>query len=226
LDSHPLNEYPGRSVLEDKAVVVSLFPNDGGLKALSPLAGTRRNGVGRAEVRPARRHTIADEPRILHERLPLVAEAYPQWATRIERLLNACDRLGAGLPQPIYAGIHRDFYADHVIVDRERLYLLDFDLYCEGDPALDVGNFLGHLIEQGLRTLGDPTALLGCQAALEDRFAQLAGEATRGAVEAYATLTLGRHVYLSTQFPERRPFTETLLDLCEQRLSVPVGTRP
>src|SRR5437773_3836244 len=33
------------------------------------------------------------------------------------------------------------------------VWLLDFDLYCQGDPALDIGNFVGHLTEQSLRTL-------------------------------------------------------------------------
>jgi hypothetical protein len=31
-------------------------------------------------------------------------------------------------PPPARCGIHRDFYADQVIVDGSRLYLLDFDL--------------------------------------------------------------------------------------------------
>jgi hypothetical protein len=39
---------------------------------------------------------------------------------------------------------------------------------------------------------------------------RLAGEATRAAVRAYTRLTLARHLYLSTQFPQRRPFAEGL----------------
>jgi thiamine kinase-like enzyme len=165
-----------------------------------------------------RRHTMADELRILHERLSLVARMQPQWGDRLERILDACDRLGAATPEPTLRGIHRDFYADHVIVDGPRLYLVDFDLYCAGDPGLDIGNFVAHLTEQSLRTLGDPTALRDREQALEDRFVELAGEATRVAVRAYAILTLARHIYLSTQFAERRPFTECLLHMCEQRL--------
>src|SRR3972149_4862582 len=87
-----------------------------------------------------RRHTIGDELRILHERLSIVAQMKPQWANRLERILDACDRLGLSIPEPKFRGIHRDFYSDHVIVDGLRLYLLDFDLYCEGDPGLDIGN--------------------------------------------------------------------------------------
>jgi aminoglycoside phosphotransferase (APT) family kinase protein len=173
---------------------------------------------------------MADELRILHERLPTLAQGEAECAgahatqkrvsaRRIERLLAACDRLGAATPEPVARGIHRDFYADQVIVDGMRLYLIDFDLYCEGDPGLDIGNFLGHMTEQSLRTLGDPGALVERERAMEERFVELAGEAARAAVRAYATLTLARHIYLSTQFPERRPFTGSLLELCEERLN-------
>lgn len=40
----------------------------------------------------------------------------------------------------------------------------------------------------------------------------------RAAVRAYATLTLARHIYLSMLFEDRRPLTETILELCEDRL--------
>jgi len=174
--------------------------------------------VHRAGIPTERRHTMADELRILHERLPVVGREEPQWTGRIERLLRACDRVGAVTPQPQPCGIHRDFYADQVIVDGSRLHLIDFDLYCEGDPALDIGNFLGHTTEQSLRTFGDPGALADLEEALEERFVELSGEKVRPAVRSYKTLTLARHIHLSTLFPERRPFTESLLLLCEERL--------
>jgi hypothetical protein len=173
----------------------------------------------RAWVPAERRHTMDDELRILHEVLPIVAQAASRWGRRIERLLDGCDRLGRATPEPTPRGIHRDFYADQVIVDGERLHLIDFDLYCEGDPALDVGNFLGHVTEQSLRTLGDPGAHDELEREMENRFAELSGEATRAALRTYATLTLVRQVYISTLFPERRRFTERLLELCEERLA-------
>jgi hypothetical protein len=174
--------------------------------------------VHRANVPDDRAHTMSDELRILHERLPQVAQARQEWSRRIERLLVECDRLGARVPEPRARGIHRDFYPAQVIVHKGRLCLLDFDLYCNGDPALDVGNFIGHITEQSLRIAGNPAALVGCEQALENRFVELAGEPTRAAVQAYATLTLVRHVYISTLFPDRQQFTERLLEMCEQRL--------
>jgi len=171
-----------------------------------------------ADIPSERNHAMSDELRILHEHLPRVAEGKPELNQRISRLLGACDRLGTALPPPRTCGIHRDFYPAQVLVEKDRLFLLDFDLYCRGDPALDVGNFLGHLREMGVRHPGDSRALLEREQAMEERFFELAGPGTRPAVRAYTTLTLVRHVYLSTQFPERMPFTETLLELCEQRL--------
>jgi len=171
-----------------------------------------------ADVPAKRSHLMADELRILHEHLPRVAQGKPELNQRIARLLRACDRLGASLPAAKTRGIHRDFYPEQVLVEKDRLFLLDFDLYCQGDPALDAGNFLGHLREMSLRHPGDSRALLDREHAMEERFVELAGPGTRPAVRAYTTLTLVRHVYLSTQFPERIPFTEVLLELCEERL--------
>jgi Ser/Thr protein kinase RdoA (MazF antagonist) len=201
---------PGASATE-------LLVKSGGTTLARRIA-TAVHKLHQAGIPSHRRHTMADELRILHERLPLVAQIKPQWTGRLEKLLEACNQLGAATPTPNFRGIHRDFYPDQVIVDGERLYFLDFDLYCQGDPGLDIGNFLGHLKEQSLRTLGDSEALADRETALTEQFVQLSGETTEVAISAYTMLTLVRHVYLSTQFSERRQFTEALLELCEQRL--------
>jgi hypothetical protein len=174
----------------------------------------------RAGVPASRRHTMADELRLLRTYLAAAAEAEPRWADRIERLLEACERLGAAAPEPRPHGIHRDLYPDQVLVHGQRVYLIDFDLYAEGDPCLDIGNFLAHVTEQSLRTLGDPGALAELERAMEERFLELSSGATRAGVRAYATLALARLVYLSTRFPDRRPFTGALLSLCEERLGL------
>jgi aminoglycoside phosphotransferase (APT) family kinase protein len=176
-----------------------------------------------AGVAARRRHTMADELRILHQGLGSLAECRPKWGRRLGRLCSACDRLGAANPTRDACGIQRDFYPDHALLDGERLYLLDFDLYCTGDPALDVGNCIAHITEQSVRTHGDPRALADREAALEDRFIELTGEPARPAVRAYALLTLARHVYLSTQFADRRAFTAALLELCEHRFDGAAG---
>ena len=173
----------------------------------------------RAGVPTGRAHTMADELRILHECVPRVGKLRPELGPRLARILRACDQLGASVPAPNPCGIHRDFYPAQVLVDGTRLWLVDFDLYCRGDPGLDVGNFIGHLTEESLRTFGDAAAWRNREQAMEDRFVELSGHAVRASVRAYTTLTLVRHIYLSTQFAERTAWTERLVELCERRLA-------
>ena len=166
---------------------------------------------------PVKRHTIEDELRILRARLPeLAGQVGPG---RIERLLGRCERLAAEVPRCELRPIHRDFYPAHVLIDGERLWLIDLDLYCAGDPGLDVGNFLAHMIEERVRRDGYAEGRSDAEAVLESRYAQLAGRRMLPVIHAYTTLSLVRHVHLSTQYAERRHTTEPLLDLCERRLS-------
>ncbi|PSB05116.1 phosphotransferase family protein [Merismopedia glauca] len=168
---------------------------------------------------PHRCHTMTDELKILRDRLPKVGQVYPNWAKRIAVILDKCDRLGAKTPEFEPCGIHRDFYGDQVIVNGDRLYLIDLDLYCLGNPALDIGNFIAHITEYSLRVLGNPDALSDRESAMTERFVEFHGAGMRLAIESYTTLTLVRHIYISTQISDRRPFTKALLELCEQRLS-------
>lgn len=206
---------PGRPASE------LLAPSDGAV--LGRRVAEAAHKLHRARVPVDRRHTMADELRILRDCLCSVAAEEPRWERRVQRILRASERLGAATPEPVPCTVHRDFYADHVIVDGARLYLIDFDLYCWGDPGLDVGNFLGHVTEQSLRTAGDPAAFATVEQEIEERFVELSGEAVRAAVRAYATLTLARHVYLSRQLRKRRHLSEELIELCEERLAATPG---
>ena len=187
--------------------------------ALGRRVAEAAHKIHRAGVPARRTHTIDDELAILRRCLDDLARAQPRRAQRVRRLLAGCERLAETLPAAERCGIHRDFYADQVVVDGERLHLIDFDLYCLGDPALDIGNFLGHLAEQSVRTYGDPDALADVECALEERFVELAGERVRRGVRGFAVLTLARLVYLSTRLPGRGRLTPQLLEVSEQRLA-------
>jgi ATP-binding cassette, subfamily B, bacterial len=176
--------------------------------------------LNRAPVAVSRNHGVADELAILHELLGRLACERRQWGDRLERLLEGCTRLAAGLGPAVPAIVHRDFYPAQAVVDGDRVYLVDLDLCAWGDPALDIGNCLGHLVEQGLREDGDPAALEGPAQALAHRFALYRGLRALTAADTYTTFTLARHVWLSTQIPGRETTTGALLDLCEQRLGL------
>jgi len=185
--------------------------------ASSPLHGAPVQSV---TVRPliTKRWTLDDELQMLHQRLREAAALRPQWAGRIEALIPATQRLGAHLlPNPT-TGIHRDCYADQVLVDGEDLYWLDLDLFCEGDPALDVGNFIAHLMEDGLRHHGDIHALRPHQDALLEAFLQDSPQVNERTPTGWTLLALARHIYLSTRFPDRHHTTLPLLEYCEAQL--------
>lgn len=197
-------------------VATGLLPEDVNLaeRIAAAIAKLHQAGI------PTRKsHTPADEIRILQERLPRVLHSYPQWQERIEQVLQASAALAETLPQATTTGIHRDFYPDQVLVRGDRLYLLDLDLYCQGDPALDIGNFIAHLSEQSLRTYGHPDAFVEKETTLVEAFCQGSRAISRGAIAVYKTLTLVRHIYISTLHPTRRATTAPLLALCEARLA-------
>jgi len=176
-----------------------------------------------AGVPAEKSHTMSAELAILHQRLEDLSRRRPGWRPRLTRLLEACDGIGASTPVSPPVGVHRDFYADQVFVaPGGRLYLLDFDLYCRGDPALDMGNFTGHLTEQALRELGDPDALVQVERAMVNTFAHLHGDRIHETIETYRLLTLVRLVEISTRLG-RETWTSALLALCEALIHARAG---
>lgn len=171
----------------------------------------------RAGVPAERTHSAADELAILVRVLGDVAARRPDLSAHLRRLLDASARLAGTLDEPS-TGIHRDFYADQVIVNGPRLYLLDFDLYCQGHAALDLGNFAGHLAEHAVRVPALRTPLAAAEAALEARYVAHAGEPARQPMRIYAALTLARHVYLSTTVAGRAETTAAVLAEAEARM--------
>lgn len=207
-----------------------LLPQPGG-RALARRIADAIHRLHGLSLPTAKAHTLSDELFVLDRQLFALAVERPELDRRLKNLAVACRRVADDIPESTPLGVHRDLYPDQVLVDGDRLYLLDFDLYCRSNPALDAGNFLGHLTEQAVRHPGDAGPLGDCKLAFEDRYASLCGEDTRQAVRGYAELTLARLIAVSHRLPERQAFTSRLLRLCEQRLElrrvrVPVGGNP
>lgn len=201
-------------------------PGIPGWQAITEPGGpqaARRIGAALAKLHrvlpPApKRHSIADEMATLARALAAVRALRADWDLRLRAVQDACELLAATVVPTPAVSVHRDFYHDQVIVDGERVWLLDLDLVSEADPALDAGNFTAHLAEQSLRLLGGPDALAMEERAFVSEFCRAGVGAHHGNIEIYKTLSLVRHISISTTFESRRQYTSALLTLCENRL--------
>ncbi|NNE46262.1 MAG: phosphotransferase [Rhodothermales bacterium] len=165
-----------------------------------------------------RTHTLDDELTILTDRLGRFEALRPDDAKRVRRIGEAARRLFAGLSVQPVRGIHRDFHPDNIIVDRERIYFIDFDLYAVGDAAIDAGNFVGHIVEWSLRRFGHEHALDSvCEAFCQSYLAH-GGPSDYDRIQSFAALTMARHIHLSTTRSGRAHITEKLISSCEARL--------
>ena len=115
--------------------------------------------------------------------------------------------------------IHRDFYHDQILLGKEADYLVDLDLYSMGDPALDIGNFVAHIMEAALRTAGTLNAFDETAESFVETYLDRCGEPMMDRIETYTRISLARHIWISTQIPSRRHLTESILTACEELLA-------
>ena len=160
---------------------------------------------------------------ILQERLTSAADQVPHLADRVMSLLDACRRIAAEHRPGHLCPIHRDFYPDQVLVDGERIVLVDFDLLCSGEAAVDVGNLRAHLSEHGLRYPEHKDAYAAFDAAFVAEYARLRPSVTTAHINVYTVLSLARHVSLCMSKPGHHASMLRILDACEQLLQDRAG---
>jgi Ser/Thr protein kinase RdoA (MazF antagonist) len=183
-----------------------------------------RTGAALAELHrhggtDARRWTMADEAAVLERALSRAADARPDLAGVVREIGSHAARSLAALGDGVGCAIHRDFYFDQVIVDDARLWIVDLDLFACGDPAIDVGNFLAHLDEFGLRRYTDHRALDRQKTAFLSGYVSASGPADPDRIAVLQAISLARHISLSLELPGRGHTTGPLLSLAEAALT-------
>lgn len=172
-----------------------------------------------SELLVSRTHTLEDELSILEDRLPRVGEAMPHLRSRVEMLLQKCRDLTRSCHSHEHTTIHRDFYPDQILLQGKRLFVLDHDLVCLGPRSLDIGNFCAHLIEHALRNPQDHKTCAKCEAAIVKNHLLAVGKQHRQEIYDLTTLSLARHVHISTCFVDRQFATARILEACLERLA-------
>jgi aminoglycoside phosphotransferase (APT) family kinase protein len=172
-----------------------------------------------SNVRTLRPHSLNNELEILDDRLRAAAVDAPILAEKIGLLRQSCQNAAQELPATADVPIHRDFYPDQVIVGRENVVLVDFDLLSAGNPTIDVGNFCGHLIEHSLRTCRHPFSYSEQEEAFVREYCRLSSEVTPNAISFFTFASLARHVYLCLTIPGRRGNANRALDFASELLA-------
>ncbi|TLY22245.1 MAG: hypothetical protein E6K68_03515 [Nitrospirae bacterium] len=99
-------------------------------------------------VAATRRHSREDEISELKWVGDLLQWACPHLAAEIDRIIGA---VVAGLEEVPSGPTHRDLTPDHILLEGDRLALIDLDSFAEADPVLDAATFLAHLCSMPLR---------------------------------------------------------------------------
>jgi tRNA A-37 threonylcarbamoyl transferase component Bud32 len=86
--------------------------------------------------------SVADEITLLQEARAFLASARPDLAEVVSSMVEA---VTAGLETAPSSLIHGDLKPDHMLLDSERVALIDFDLIGRADPVVDVAHLLGFL---------------------------------------------------------------------------------
>ncbi|HUF09816.1 MAG TPA: phosphotransferase [Rhodothermales bacterium] len=166
-----------------------------------------------------RLHSPEKEIETLSEKLSVVAEERADLLLAISELEKGCRFAVRELPAREAVPAHRDFYPDNILMDETSVWLVDLDLYCMSHPALDAGNYIGHLWEAAVRRRIDENIVRDFENRFIDVLARELGRDLRFDIETFTVLTLARHVAISRRISDRRPFTRDILEAALERLS-------
>ncbi|EKI8874058.1 phosphotransferase [Escherichia coli] len=172
-----------------------------------------------ARVVNGRQWTLTDEVSVLEQGLTIAGEENVALYKRIDALMKGLREVAAVLSGTRKSCLHRDFYPDQIISnrnDRRCLTLLDFDLSCTGPSALDAGNWLAHVCELGIRYKGDYRIFHAHETAFVESWLSHMSGVTVKETEGFRLLSLARHIFLSTRIPGRKHTTLLLLAYCEK----------
>jgi aminoglycoside phosphotransferase len=119
--------------------------------ASSPDAGTAVRTAGAAlralhdQPAPAAPHAPADEPATVARAAVHVGVLHPTAGRRLARQLEQVGALLERLPAEAPRLVHGDAKGDNLLVDGDRLVLVDLDRAGPGDPAADLGKLRADL---------------------------------------------------------------------------------
>ena len=166
------------------------------------------------------RRTPRKEATIIQRWANLLSAVLPDQARRIDSLRQRLvGEVEARLQMK--GPVHGDFHLANVMVDDDRVMLIDLDALAYGDPLVDVGRFLSSLRTPALRVLGDLSGLREAGETFLEEYLRRSGEDERRArlFEA-ASLVLSATTPFRLQRGDWQETVALLLDEAERVLNL------
>ena len=169
------DHYAGVSLQVAGRPLSQVLRDDPGSLPMAAVAGAALRAIH--DIDPglaAAERGIADEVASAMRACAHISGLLPTLGSRLRRLLDGVGERVQGLPAEAPALTHGDAKCDNLLVDRDRLTVIDLDRCGYADPALDVGKLLADLrwwcAGSGLDTAAVQAAFLtgyrGCNPAL------------------------------------------------------------
>jgi tRNA A-37 threonylcarbamoyl transferase component Bud32 len=129
---------------------------------------------------------LAEDMARLHKSQEFLASARPDLAGEVGGIVQA---VALGLESAPVSLIHGDLKPDHILIDGDRVGLIDFDLLAVADPVVDVAHLLAflHKPEKRSRSLGQATENIG-QIFVDEYFSYVP-DSWRARLPLYHTMT-------------------------------------
>jgi len=172
----------------------------------------------RSSITPPRVHTAIDELRILRDGFEEITHSGALSVDESSAILQRCERLLRDTSAAPVCVIHRDFHPEQLLIGSQKIAIIDLDLCAIGVPALDVGNFIAHLWELGLRSRGDASAFEAAQKTFEQAYIQGNINVSLDDVRAWSLVSFARHVVISQRMHERRGVTSDIIEFLRKEL--------
>jgi Ser/Thr protein kinase RdoA (MazF antagonist) len=102
-------------------------------------------------------HTLEDEVARSRRAVARIAGDAPALAAWLSGVLDSVATLARAMPAQPPALAHGDLTPSQLLLDGDRLGILDFDGLCQAEPAFDLGRFLAYL-RMALARSGSPAA--------------------------------------------------------------------
>lgn len=203
--------------LQERVKATTLCLDSGFTSETHYRIGEALANIHQCDISTGRQFTVANEMDHLRLRLEETKRMIPTHASMIDQVIANANQCAQSVSSRNLTFVHRDFYFDQVLTNDDDIVLVDWDLATQSAPELDVANYVAHLIELGMRR---PEVANNCSRAEEQFLLGYQSGSKAFELDDYQHwlyLSLARHIWLSTRFPDRAHTREALFEWCASR---------